>query len=173
MWQTSVCVCVCARLYVCVCLHLSAREWEWGREGVEDREKQWNISRALNLCVLFSNPVGLNLLRPFRMWPFLNSPHNFPPRTSRSLSTLFHPSPRLSPSLCAARAYFGEGKPSHLNVDEMFIAIHTCKSSKLPPLPFFAEASSSPHLSSSPPCGPDVLESLLYKVIMVLPVLQQ
>lgn len=51
---------------------------EGGRER-GDRKKQWNISRALNLCVLFSNPVGLNLLWPFRMWPFLNSPHNFSP----------------------------------------------------------------------------------------------
>lgn len=33
--------------------------------------------RVLNLCVLFSNPVGLNLLRSFKMWPFSNPPHNF------------------------------------------------------------------------------------------------
>lgn len=46
-------------------------------ENKEGRRKQRNILRVLNLCVLFSNPVGLNLLWSFKMWPFLNPPHNF------------------------------------------------------------------------------------------------
>lgn len=48
-------------------------------ELMNDREQggQRNILRVLNLCVLFSNPVGLNLLWTFNMWPFLNPPYNF------------------------------------------------------------------------------------------------
>lgn len=46
-------------------------------ENKEGRRKPWNILRVLNLCVLFSNPVALDLLWSFKMWLFLNPPRNF------------------------------------------------------------------------------------------------
>lgn len=71
MWQPAV-KCVCSLFFFSAEL-MNDREGE-NKEG---RRKQWNILRVLNLCVLFSNPVGLNLLWSFKMWPFLNPPHNF------------------------------------------------------------------------------------------------
>lgn len=40
-----------------------------GRLGAQEEE----VSKILILCVLVSNPVGLNLQQPFRTWSFLNS----------------------------------------------------------------------------------------------------
>lgn len=59
----------------------------------ERRIERGEILRVLNLRVLFSNLVGLNLLRPFRMWPFLNSPHRFSIPLPPSLAAYF-------PSVC-------------------------------------------------------------------------
>lgn len=67
---------------------------------MNEREQggQGNILRVLNLCVLFSNPVGLNLFWTFKMWPFSNTPYNFF-STSPSLNrgTFFAPHVCLHP----------------------------------------------------------------------------
>lgn len=69
-------------------------------ENKEGRRKPWNILRVLNLCVLFSTPVGLNLLWSFKMWPFLNPPHNFSFHfTLPGLPHFLSPTP--SSSLCS------------------------------------------------------------------------
>lgn len=121
MWQPTVkCVCV---------LFFPPAELKNDREGEnkEGRRKQWNRLRVLNLCVLFSNPVGLNLLWSFNMWPFLNPPHNF------SFHVTLHEPPHcISPaplsSLCSVvflwmekrtQSCLGAGVRSHLEKGPM------------------------------------------------------